>query len=194
TWIKLDTHPESSDFSHKVKDIDRIIKTMMGRHTLPSLPFIVLSILTAIQHSQELVPENGSFGFLYEVLITTALKATHSDNAQIEKKYTFLALLSFHLFETGSTTIDSSGIHGILDRYARSYRIKLDKSTILLDLTTARILIEEDGLYSFTYSHYFYYFLARYFKSHLDGEDGPKLRDRLKTLAKSLPAEFNSIF
>jgi predicted MPP superfamily phosphohydrolase len=98
-WLALDTPSDNAEFTRKVEEIERLVGTVIGKNTLPSLPFIVLAILQAVQRNQDVLPENGSFGYLYEVLITTALSNSLDVKAQVDKKYTFLSRLAYYFFE-----------------------------------------------------------------------------------------------
>jgi hypothetical protein len=150
--------------------------------------------VVAADRNKDVLPENGSFGYLYEVLITSALNSTLGDKPQLDKKYTFHSLLAFRLFESKTDLVGVSVVNNLLDEYARSFRIRVNKSELLRDLEQARVLVKEDGNYSFGYAHYFYYFLARYFKNHINGPDGPHLRMQLREIAAGLNAGSNSVF
>lgn len=69
-WLSLEISRESKEFSRRVEETERLIESVIGKNTLPSLPFIVLSLLHASERSGDVLPENGAFGYLYEVLIT----------------------------------------------------------------------------------------------------------------------------
>jgi hypothetical protein len=194
-WLSLEVPRESREFSRKVEETERLIQSVIGKNTLPSLPFIVLSLLNASQRSGDVLPENGAFGYLYEVLITAALNATHADNKpQLDKKYTLLALLAFQMFEARVDMLSARAVEALVEDYANSYKVRIDKAAILADLKFARVLDERDGNYSFAYVHYFHYFLARYFKTHLDGPQGAALRSQLKEIASALNSGTNGIF
>src|ERR1035441_8526940 len=77
-------------------------------------------------------------------------------------------------------SLSATAVDTLVETYATSYKIKVDKAALLDDLKLARVLEERDGNYSFAYVHYFHYFLARYFKSYLDGPQGTTLRRQLK--------------
>jgi hypothetical protein len=193
-WLSLEPSIDNSDHSRKVEETERLVKSVIGKNTLPSLPFIVLAILQASQRVLDVLPENGSFGYLYEVLITTALNSSRSDTPQLDKKFNFLSLLAFRMFEESLDVIGESVVEHLIDEYAESFRIKIDKKAILDDLLYARVLMKADGNYSFTYAHYFHYFLARHFKNHLHGAQATKLRHQLTELAGGLNAGSNGIF
>ena len=169
-WLSLDLPVESEQFSRRVEETERLVQNIIGKNTLPSLPLIVLAILQASERKQDVLPENGSFGYLYEVLITTALNSTSGAKPQLDKKHAFLSILAFHLFEGSSEFLGASDVDRLIDEYARNFKINIDKISLLKDLERARVLINQNGNYSFGYTHYFYYFLAQYFKNHLGGE------------------------
>lgn len=72
-WLSYDFRRGSTEYYQKIEETERLIKTVIGKNTLPSLPFIVIAILEASRRKMEIIPEQGSFGYLYELLITTAL-------------------------------------------------------------------------------------------------------------------------
>lgn len=193
-WLALEVSKDDKDFSRRVEHTERLVQSVIGKNTLPSLPLIVLAILEASQRNADVLPENGSFGYLYEVLITSALNSTQGDKPQLDKKYTFLSLLAFRLFDSGADLLGESEISEMLDDYSRSFKIKVDKGALLRDLERTRVLVKQDGNYSFGYSHYFYYFLARYFKNHIHGQHESRLRDLLNSMANGLNIGTNGVF
>lgn len=198
-WLHLDGLTEdSAAFNRKVEDTERLVKNVIGKNTLPSLPFIVLVILQASQQQQytSILPENGSFGYLYEVLITAVLSSTREGGrqAQLDKKYTFLSLLAFKMFTSSVDMLREAAVEDLLDRYGEDYKIKVDKSALLGDLEHARVIVRIDGHYSFVYPHYFHYFLTRYFKNNFTGAQGSELKARLKKIASGLNVGANRIF
>jgi hypothetical protein len=193
-WINQDLARETSEFTRRVEETERLVNNVIGKNTLPSLPFIVLSILQALEHKKHVLPENGSFGYLYEVLITTALSATICGKSQLEKKYAFLSLLAYRLFDTSMEVMSESSVNELLGEYAESLMVKVDGPALLADLDYAHVLTQRDGNYGFVYPHFLQYFLARYFKDNLHGKTGPALRKRLKEIVAGLNVEANRTF
>ena len=193
-WLGFEIARDSDEFSRRVEETERLVRTVIGKSTLPSLPFVVLSILQAAQREQEFLPENGSFGYLYEVLITSALNHTVSERPQLDRKYTFLARLAYEMFVSSVDTVATERVDAMLSEYAASFRIRLDKGALIEDLKHARVLVLRSGNYSFVYPHYFQYFLARYFKEHLHGRDGQLMRDHLRNIQNGLHVPCNRTF
>jgi predicted MPP superfamily phosphohydrolase len=195
-WLSLETPRTSAEFSRRVRETERLVDTVIGKKTLPSLPFYVLAILEANQRNRDLVPDNGSFGYLYEVLITGALNTTLGRKPQLDRKYQFLSLFAFRLFQDAVDSLSVKCVEDMVDLYARDWIIRLDKSALLADLEYSRVLVKRDGFYSFGYAHYFHYFLARHFKANLYGEgsDKQEVRKLLYDIAKGLNVGSNGIF
>ncbi len=193
-WLSLDVVSATKDYSRRIEETERLIESVIGKNTLPSLAFIVLSILQAAERREDVLPDNGSFGYLYEVLITAALSLTKGKKPQLDKKYNFLAMLAFRLFETGSDMLGRAEVEKLADHYSREFKIRIDRDTLISDLLYTRVLVEDRGNLSFGYTHYFYYFLARYFKTHLHGTKGTDLRTYLNKIAMCLNSGANGIF
>ena len=107
------------EFSRRVEETERVVDTVIGKNTLPSLPFIVLAILSAIQRNRDAVPHTGSFGYLYEVLITNALNTSLRQKPQLDRKYQFLSLLAFLLFKDSVDILSVHSVGQMLDESAR---------------------------------------------------------------------------
>jgi Calcineurin-like phosphoesterase len=193
-WLSYDCQRGTTEYYQRIEETERLIKTVLGRNTLPSLPFIVIAILEASRRKMEIVPEQGSFGYLYELLITTALSSTVSPQPQLDKKYAFLPVLAYHLFTSGADVVRATDFDQLLDEYAKKAKVKVNKTNLTRDLEASRVLSKADGNYSFAYEHYYQYFLALYFKNNLNGGRRAELRRTLSSMAAKLPADFNSRF
>jgi hypothetical protein len=152
----------------EIESKERTIQSVMGKKTLPALPFIVLSLLEADEQDKAEAAEAGSFGYLYEVLVTSALSQSKGPKAQLEKKYNVLARLAYRMFKMRTHTLPLSTVKEIAAEYSKAILVTIDISSMLSDLVEARVLINIDGNYSFAYSHFVYYFIARYYRDNLE--------------------------
>jgi hypothetical protein len=194
-WLTLKLAKDTTDYHRRVAETERLVQSVIGKNTLPSVPLIILAILEASERNSDVLPENGSFGYLYEVLITSALNLTVSgEKPQLDKKYTFLSIFAFRLFERSLEVMGDVELDKLLDEYAAEFRVTVDKKALLDDLQYARVLIHEDGNWWFGYDHYFYYFLARHFKNNLSGPNGTELRKLLSGIVRGLNTGANSTF
>jgi hypothetical protein len=183
-WISLgrENTVKRQELAREITETERLVSAMIGRNTLPSTPFIILCILQADQEDKVESPEAGSFGYLYEVLVTTALNVSSGRKTQLEKKYVFLARLAYQMFKSNTYMMATSRIRQIAEEYAQSHLIKVDVDALLSDLVRARVLHEIEGNYQFAYGHLFYYFVARYYKDNLNGEQAATLLQEIHNM------------
>ncbi|HKM47473.1 MAG TPA: metallophosphoesterase [Terriglobales bacterium] len=171
---------DSREMNREIEIKERLIRSMIGKNTLPSRPFFVLCLLQADEQEKAKAAEAGSFGYLYEVLVTTALSVSKG-KAQLDKKYNFLSLLAYTMFKDRVKSMPLSRVKEIAKQYSEAKLVTVDFAAMLSDLELARVLINIDGNYSFEYPHLFYYFIARYYRDNL-GRD-VKLRAEIEHMA-----------
>ena len=190
-WVSLGQEYTASpqDLAREVEDAEALIKSMLRDNVLPSRPFIILSLLQAAQEGRSALTEAGSFGYLYDVLVTTALSATRTATPQLEKKYVLLALVAYEMFKNNVTSLSESRVRGIAATYAREHLIRIDIDNILSDLTAVRALHNVGGNYSFAYTHLFYFFIARYYKDHLARSDDAALRQEIEHMVDNIGSD-----
>jgi predicted MPP superfamily phosphohydrolase len=186
-WLALGrelTIPQDQ-LSREVSSAEHLVTTVIGKNLLPSSPITVLTMLQAYEAGQQQNTISGSYGYIYEVLITAALSLVSSKGADIDTKYTFLALLAHHLFATEHDTLSSDDLNALQESYFSRYRIRLNLDKILSELVECRLLQDLNGLFQFRYKYAYYYFVARYLKDNLDEETLP-VRTALDEMADKI--------
>lgn len=184
-WVSLKNPAAKTnerEMQKTIEETERVLLNVMGKNTLPSLPFIILCILQVRENGGATNQEAGSFGYLYEVLVTTALHRSKSAEAQLDKKFTILSNLAYSLLRNGEQTISVEQFMKSIEAYSSSYRVKVNAKDILEDLLYTRVLIERDGNLSFMYPHYYYYFVARHFRDSArktDAKDARQIVDHM---------------
>jgi hypothetical protein len=191
-WVTLGREytSETKQINREIEDKERLLDSVMGKNTLPRVPFIILSLLEAVEAEKAESPEAGSFGYLYEVLVTTALSKTKGPKAQLERKYNVLARLAYRMYKEGAYFLPLSRIKQIAHEYSESILIAVDIDGMIADLTDAHVLKEVDGNYSFAYSHLLYYFIARYYRDNLDRD--ASLLDEIRRMADHVSSDQSS--
>jgi hypothetical protein len=191
-WVKLGREftGEEKQITAEIESKERLVDSVMGKNTLPRYPFIVLFLLQAEQEKKAESAEAGSFGYLYEVLVTTALSQTTGPKAQLEKKYKLLSLVAYEMLKKQEWTMSLATVRKIAADYSKSHLVTVDIDSILSDLEQTLVLTNLDGNYSFAYSHLFYYFAARYYRDNLDRE--PELKKEIEHIADNIASNLNS--
>jgi hypothetical protein len=190
-WVSLGQEytASSRDLAREVEDSEALVRNMLRNNILPSRPFIILSLLQAAQEGRGQSTEAGSFGYLYEVLVTTALSATQTATPQLEKKYVLLAMIAYEMFKKDVPSLSESRVREIATEYAHAHLIRIDIDGILSDLTNVRALVNNDGNYTFGYIHLFYFFVARYYKDHLARNPDAKLENEIEHMVDHIGSD-----
>jgi hypothetical protein len=184
------TDVDEGEIRRRVKDSEQTITHMLGRNTIPSYPIFVLILLS--QHStmaNTTANSAGSHGYLYEALITSALAKRARRPSDIDARYNYLAGLAYHFFQAGVSSSSEADLHPWHANYCRHFSIDLDLGPVIRELVETRLLAERDGQLVFAYPYVYYYFVARYFRDHLDETT---VRDAVKVLLESLHREGSS--
>ncbi len=177
-WHALDGEASDSDTADRVEQDEAVISSMMTKNVLPCFPVTVLLVLQARESSKAANLVNGSYGYLYETLITTSLARVGGDSTEIDTRYTFISRIAHYLFERKQEYITEAEIQELSDQYLESYEIPIAVQKLVGDLEEAKLLVRSDGSLRFRYKYVFYYFVARYFQENLRSE---KEHDALTT-------------
>jgi hypothetical protein len=185
-WVTLG-RPEADEdlIYHEIDSREKLIDTILGRQLLPAHPIIVLSLLQTLEISRNVNAATGSYGELYEALITERLASISRKTTDLGTLYTIISRMAYYAYDRDVETLTRDDVDSICDRYLRDYQIRLDGSRLLDDLTFADILSESRGTYRFKYPYYYHFFVARYFRDNLSDPDlSAKLNEQLVFMAE----------
>ncbi len=197
-WLLIERRGQPASTKERQREIeetDRLLLNVLGKRTLPSLPFIILCILQARDNNGPTPPEAGSFGYLYEVLVTTSLNRSVSKVTQLDKKYTILSLLAFELFKNGNDSVSRDNLTQLIGKYSEDYKVRVSEAELVNDLLDAQVLVEREKNLAFTYKHFYYYFVARYFREFINKDENvASLRQKVDYMIDNLGnREFSAI-
>jgi len=131
----------------------------------------------------------GTYGSLYEVLITQELAACKSKVFNIDTKRTYLSELAFWLFSHGRRCFNDSDWSQFHAEYRTKFRLTYEKADFVDDFTKAGLIQKCDELFRFKHPYAYYYFVARYFKDNLHKD---LIRATVKSLCPQLYKEEHS--
>lgn len=166
--------------AHAISESTRVVDTSLGRNLLPSYPVNILTLLQ--NYDSEAGTQNGglgSYGQVYEALITAQLAKVSVKTIDIGTKITFLSRLAWRLFDSGKRCIGPSEWVGLCDQYFADYRIRLNSEELLASCASAGVLRADEGGFRFTYGYGYCYFVAKYFQENLADPDNPNIREEL---------------
>ena len=174
-----------SNFDHQISTTESLVDTLLGKNLLPSFPITILTILQTAEAGASPGTASGSYGYLYEALITSALAKARGRVADIDTKYTYIAHLAHAFYRAGATSeLSREDIDQISSDYFSEFRIKFSVDEMLFELERALILTTIGGNSVFKYKYVYCYFVARYFRDNV--ANSSELRAELERLSSRL--------
>jgi DNA repair exonuclease SbcCD nuclease subunit len=155
--------------AQKVALAERAIDDIIRKSYLPSSPIFILTMLQGIDTSQPVDSSAGSYGYLYQVLITKQLAKTAGEIG-LDKKLGYLVELAFHMFKRPQRELSELEFDAFHAKYCTEYT-PVDRQKMFHALEQAGILEIYDRHYRFKYTYFYYYFVAQYFSRNLERED-----------------------
>jgi hypothetical protein len=188
-WVALgrDEYTLDESYSREVDTREQLVSTLLGKQLLPSSPVMILGILQALEATRSLNTASGSYGELYEALITDRLASISAKATDLGTKYTLISRLAYSLFIRERQWATREEFRLVYQEYYNEYGIHLDPDRFADDLKAAGILDESDGNLRFKYAYYYQFFTARYFRDNIqDASESWALRGKIREMAESV--------
>ncbi len=185
-WIGLGRSDweQESPLQAEVEAKEKVINTLLWRQLVPAHPIVITAFLQAMESMRTPNTASGSYGELYESLITDRLALVSKKATDISIKYALISRIAYMMYERDTTSLTKDDIEEVCDQYFGEYQIRRSAASLIADLLEAGIIKEAAGNYQFVYPYYFHFFVARYFRDKVDDSiAGPNLRDRLSHMA-----------
>lgn len=185
-WLKLGQGETFDEFQHGrvVEKEQAIVDSLIAKHSVPSLPFLIVGVLQARTDRTKDTADPGSYGYLVMKLVIDALSVTRGARRLIERKDIILRRVAFHLFSKGQDSLTRREFEFIVEEYERDLKVTVDAKEIVEDLLYGRVLEELDENLSFKFKYYFHFFLARYFIDEIEKGRGDEIRPQLNEMAE----------
>jgi adenylate kinase family enzyme len=186
-WVRLGQEYVGSevDISHEIDSREKTIQALLSKQLVPSYPVIVLGILQACEASKASIDRSsGSYGELFESLITERVRRVSTKATEIGKTYTIVARIAFFMYQANRKKVTFQELQAVLRAYFDQYRVSVDHMDLIGRLTNADILSESAGMFEFRYPYYYHYFVARYIHENMsDPTEQAKLSADVKKMA-----------
>jgi hypothetical protein len=183
---------EDEEFHREVDLSEKTLQSVVRRNVIQSFPFVILAVIQAKQQpTGPNTPQFGSYGYIFEMLITSALAKVSKDVTDIDTLYTVLSRVAFGMFDAGVSSLSMPEVQQLLNQYEDLYGVSINAERLLKDLIQHRVMVDTSGNYSFRYNHIYLYFVARYFAEALQAND-ESARARLYKMTDHLASEDRS--
>ncbi len=99
-WYSLgsDYSETEADVAHSISAVETTVNTLLGKNLLPSYPVIILAILQSYAAGRGSSSSAGSYGQMYEALITAALASVSKRAVELGTKYTYISRIAYYSF------------------------------------------------------------------------------------------------
>jgi hypothetical protein len=178
---------EADELGKEVIRSDKTISTLIGKNVLPHYPVTILTLLQLMEASEVPNTANGSYGYLYEVLIKTALAGVTSGSRDVDLQVTYLSGIAYAMFKSKQPYLTEQEFRAAHEKYCDRYDIVRDFSKMVSDCSTAEILVESAVGYHFKYRYIYFYFVAKYCQ-----ENSAMVRRELNEIADHIYNETNT--
>lgn len=186
-WYNLsdDDIDYSWESSSKLDELINKIELVVDHNFVPSYPFYLLTALATIDTmaTDEIV--KSAYGHYYQALLTMTLSKIDKTQAEIGLRITFLTNFAIHLYQQKASRISTQDFDVFFEKHIKKYGISLDKNVFTDQLIDASLFQSIDGVISFKYKYFFYYFVANYLSHNINSEDSKiKIKELISTLYK----------
>lgn len=185
-WCRLGREytEEEADIQRAIKQAEDQISTIISIDFLPSFPVFILILLQQLESTSKLTTTSGSFGYLYEVLVTASLSKRRALRDEMDGMYTYLSEFAYHLFSNGKRALPPDQIRPWHEAHCKEYRLPLpDFDTLWTELSAAAVIDTRRDEYRFRYKYLYYFFVARYFRDNINK---PEIQDHITRLSQRL--------
>jgi hypothetical protein len=176
------------ELAKKIHSAENLITSLLGHNYLPSFPVFILSLLQAYESGSQLDSSVGTYGGLYEVLISQAL-ATKWRGANLDLKKTYLSELAYWMFSRQKRRVTDEDWMRFHAEYCAKYKIKPSREGLKGEFNETGLFDELDGRFGFRHSYSYYYFVARHFRDNIAQ---PAIRSVLESLCGQIHKQENA--
>lgn len=171
-WVDLfeDEFEDEQSKEFQIKELSKIVNSVIGKNLIPSLPIYILTILQANELTSTTNFEQSTFGHYYDVLIKSALGQKIKANAEIEKYYSYLTELSFWLYENKVIEITENSFIKFHQSFIKKYSIQLSFREVVETLENCNLIQKNGEIYKFKYKYIYFYFIGKYLSDNLEDE------------------------
>lgn len=177
---------DEEEIEYRIASTEKTVDTILGKNLIPRYPIFILTLLQVIESQTKLKTFSGSYGYIYEALITDALVSSAGKSSTLDAKYTYLSHLAYRMFTSGKNILEEDELADVGRVYFNRHKVRIGSETIR-ELEQASVLSRLGSRFSFKHKYLYYYFVARYLKDNLlPTSEGSKIRQKVNSLTRRL--------
>jgi predicted MPP superfamily phosphohydrolase len=185
-WLSLSTHElTDEEYSYKLKSIEHVLDEMLSKKmSMEPSPFVVITLLEKLSNPESNQTEQGSYGYLFRVIIDTVLINEFSNQDDLSVVHSFLAYIAYYMYKQSYKVINTEQVPEIIKKFQSKYLVEFSE-TDLRRLINSGIIVEEDDGYYFRHAYMYSYFIAHYLSLNMNVSK-EEVQKVLKNLCENL--------
>ena len=183
-WMKLG-RPDADPAALRadVLELCEQLQRLLSLGSLPPTPWLILALLEQTETPDAVAAKSGSYGHLYQAIITVALSRVPTSQLDIGGKFTYLSELAYLLWREERASLTMSEADKFHQRHAEKYDISFDQGRVREDLARAKMLRVDGDEVSFRHKYVYAFFVAWWLSEHIHEQEA---QDALKKLCERL--------
>jgi hypothetical protein len=156
------------EYQLKIQRTEEVLDQVLGRSYLPARPVYLLALLQGLSSSASLGSTVGTYGSLYELLISHQLAACDSSApTDFTTRRAYLSELAFWMFGKNFHSFSEDEWKEFHRYYCEKYRVDYPRQRFVEDFLKCAIIDNRNGQFMFRYKYAYYYFVAKYLSDNL---------------------------
>jgi ABC-type oligopeptide transport system ATPase subunit len=184
-WHGIGADADLDDFelTSRISASENVLDTLVRKGIVPSWPLFILSMLQTSSLAVEETASYGSYGHVYEALLTKRMAVTSKKRNTLGLKYTYLSMAAYDLFLSGKTVITEPELRNIHARYEKEYDVVVDRTELWDELEAANVLCRTGDEFKFQHKYAYYFSVAKYFQQGIGNvKEAAALRSQLSAM------------
>jgi calcineurin-like phosphoesterase family protein len=188
--VGSDLDMDDMELTAKISSSENLLDTLVRKGVVPSWPIFILSVLQANSLAVQETASYGSYGHLYEALLTKRMANTGKRRSLLGLKYTYLSLVAYELFRLNREVLNEMELRSVHNIYEREYHVSLDAGELWEEFASAQVLVRSGDEFRFQYKYAYYFFVAKYFQQGIgNAQEAPSLRAILSYMVRCVHDE-----
>ncbi|MDB4222557.1 metallophosphoesterase [Granulosicoccus sp.] len=178
-WLELADETRENIKQEEVERICSLLNIVIRTQLIPTYPIFILLLLQQSDIRNASV-QGGSFGKLFDGVVTAILHKSSYERIDIQAKYNYLSAFAMELYERSAKDTTVVGMDEWHTRYWNNVDIDgIRFSALCSDLVSLGILEQRDGHILFRYDYYYCFFVANSISRNLHKAEATDLVSNL---------------
>jgi hypothetical protein len=174
TWVNLNQRPDEDETTivYRIKMLEHSVDSVTRTNRVfPPNPFVVLSLIQIFESNSPIGTISGSYGYLYEFIITGSFANTSKEIEDVDIKYNFLGYIANYMFENKVKEISKEAFIDLANRFGKYAEVTIWPESIIQAVLDSRIMKVKESSFGFAHSYVYHYFVAKYLSTIINDPD-----------------------